>query len=81
MESEGRKFAHAVAVDCMKKPELIFFDPLIGQFTFPNYANFELWWKTCWQQRHKDEDEENAWSSIRENGSARIEGMYKNPDK
>jgi len=58
---------------------LIFFDPLIGQFSFTTRESFRLWWKTCWEHRRDESDKQgNAWSDIRENGEVWAD-YYRNP--
>jgi hypothetical protein len=79
MKDAKREFAHAVALDCSKDGVVAFFDPLIGQFSFPTYENFMTWWRTCWQERGKDVgDDGNAWIDIKAEGQVWAT-CYKNP--
>jgi hypothetical protein len=66
-DKAGREFSHAVALDCTKPASpFIFFDPLIGQFSFPSRETFRKWWRTCWQVRREPDADDNAWSDIDE---------------
>lgn len=66
-DKNGREFSHAVALDCTKPTSpFIFFDPLIGQFSFPSRETFRKWWRACWTARREPGADDNAWSDIDE---------------
>jgi hypothetical protein len=62
--------AHNVGLDARGgvDAECVFFDPAIGEFTFPNFTLFLAWWSRCFSDR-KD-GHPNAWSGIDANGMA-----------
>lgn len=43
--------AHAVGLDCLKSPQLRYFDPNLGQFVFTNVEQLIRWWRDCYQKR------------------------------
>lgn len=66
---EGRQFMHAVALEGSKVGTPVFFDPLIGRFSFLTFEHFMRWWRTGWKNRNQDNDASgNAWSDIRVDG-------------
>lgn len=47
------KAAHAIGIDCNKDGTCCYFDPDLGEITFKDCSDFELWWKSCYQSRHE----------------------------
>ncbi len=43
--------AHAVGLDCLRSPQLRYFDPNLGQFVFTNVEQLIRWWRDCYQNR------------------------------
>lgn len=58
--------SHAVALDCTG-PDFaaVFFDPLIGQFSFSSHASFHAWWQKCWTDGRRPESADNTWKAIK----------------
>jgi hypothetical protein len=42
--------SHACGLDCSGTP-VAYFDPNIGEFTFPNVESFLAWWEFCYQNK------------------------------
>lgn len=57
--------SHAVAFDGSKTDfPAIFFDPMVGQFSFQSQPSFLAWWQRCWDDREADTDTISAWGHI-----------------
>ena len=56
--------AHAVALDC-SGAQCVYFDPLVGEFTFMSFDSFRRWWKACYDNRTDVHPKPgNAWLGI-----------------
>jgi hypothetical protein len=62
--------AHAVALDCSRQGECVYFDPNIGEFTFPTFDMFSNWWRQCFDDRDRDD---GAWHDINVQGHVRAD--------
>jgi len=64
------KPAHAVALDCTRVPLCVYFDPNLGELTFPKFELFWDWWERCFNDRA---DGDGAWGKINVDGQ--VEAM------
>jgi Yersinia/Haemophilus virulence surface antigen len=57
------KIAHAVGVDC-SGPGCVYFDPCLGEFTFPDARQLGRWWRYCFKDRANKPGSYSAWDQI-----------------
>jgi hypothetical protein len=43
--------AHALGLDCVKSPQISYFDPNLGLFMFSSVEQLIQWWRACYQNR------------------------------
>jgi hypothetical protein len=57
------EIAHAVGVDC-SRGDCVYFDPQLGEFTFPSAKQLGRWWKYCFVDRANEPGAYSAWDQI-----------------
>ena len=57
------EISHAVAVDC-SRGDCVYFDPCLGEFTFPTAKQLGRWWRYCFDDRANNPGAYSAWEQL-----------------